>query len=92
MLEIFIYAFSIIYTPGPVNLLSLNAGLKGHAMASARFCVGVGCAMLLLFLAFGYTGVWLIEPSYPVCESCLVAMLGPCSGVRPNLFFAGKSG
>ena len=69
MLEIFIYAFGIMYTPGPVNLLSLNAGLKGHAMASARFCVGVGCAMLLLFLAFGYTGVWLIEPSYQLVIS-----------------------
>jgi len=53
-----------MYTPGPSNLLSLNAGLNGHVSSSLRFCLGVACAMLLLFLLFGYTGAWLINPSY----------------------------
>jgi threonine/homoserine/homoserine lactone efflux protein len=88
MLEIFIYAFGIMYTPGPVNLLSLNAGLKGHVSASSRFCVGVGCAMLLLFLAFGYTGAWLIQPNYQLIISFVgslyIAYLG-FKVVRGNL-------
>ncbi len=80
MLEIFVYAFGIMYTPGPVNLLSLNAGLKGQESATARFCVGVGCAMLLLFLVIGYTGAWLIQPSYQLVISFMgslyIAYLG----------------
>ncbi len=64
MVEILVYAFGIMYTPGPSNLLSLNAGLNGHVSSSLRFCLGVACAMLLLFLLFGYTGAWLINPGY----------------------------
>lgn len=64
MVEILVYAFGIMYTPGPSNLLSLNAGLNGHIRSSLRFCLGVACAMLLLFLLFGYTGAWLINPHY----------------------------
>lgn len=64
MVEILVYAFGVMYTPGPVNLLSLNAGLEGQMRASLGFCLGVGCAMLLLFLAFGYTGAWLLGASW----------------------------
>jgi len=63
MVEIFAYAFGIMYTPGPVNLLSLNAGLNDEVSSALRFCVGVGLAMLLLFLLFGYTGAWLAVPT-----------------------------
>lgn len=62
MVEILAYAVGIMYTPGPVNLLSLNTGLNGHARF--RFAAGVGCAMLSLFLLFGFTGAWLVEPRY----------------------------
>lgn len=59
MVEILMYAFGIMYTPGPVNLLSLNAGLHGQAQRMLPFCVGVGMAMFLLFILFGYSGALL---------------------------------
>ncbi len=64
MVEILVYAFCIMYTPGPSNILGLNAGLNGHINSALCFCLGVACAMLLLFLIFGYTGTWLFDPGY----------------------------
>ncbi|SDL21696.1 Threonine/homoserine/homoserine lactone efflux protein [Franzmannia pantelleriensis] len=60
MLEIVAYALGVMYTPGPVNLLGLNAGLNGQARTSLGFFVGVGLAMLILLLVFGWAGAaWL---------------------------------
>lgn len=56
MIEIFAYAIGVMYTPGPVNLLGLNSGLNGHAKASTGYYFGVGSAMLLLFMSFGWLG------------------------------------
>jgi len=70
MVEILAYAFGIMYTPGPVNLISLNAGLNGQVRSTVHFCVGVACAMFLLFLAFAYTGAWLVKPAYQLWISC----------------------
>ncbi|GAB2797736.1 LysE family translocator [Halomonas shantousis] len=56
MLEIIAYALGVMYTPGPVNLLGLNAGLHGQAKASLGFYLGVGLAMLMLFVLFGLAG------------------------------------
>ncbi|MGC3873463.1 LysE family translocator [Halomonas sp. GXIMD04776] len=56
MLAIFAYALGVMYSPGPVNLLGLNAGLNGQAKASFGFYLGVGLAMLILFLLFGWAG------------------------------------
>ncbi|WP_271271105.1 LysE family translocator [Aliamphritea hakodatensis] len=70
MVEILAYAFGIMYTPGPSNLLSMNAGLNGQFRAPLMFCVGVACAMLLLFLLFGYSGAWLVSPGYQLLISC----------------------
>lgn len=56
MLEIVGYALGVMYTPGPVNLLGLNAGLHGQAKASLGFYLGVGLAMLTLFVLFGLAG------------------------------------
>lgn len=56
MLAIVAYALGVMYTPGPVNLLGLNAGLHGQARASLGFYLGVGLAMLILFLLFGWAG------------------------------------
>ncbi len=61
MIEILAYALGIMYSPGPVNLLSLNSGLNGQFRSSLGFFVGVGFALLLLFLVFGYGGVWLLD-------------------------------
>lgn len=62
-MEIFLYAFSVMYTPGPVNFIALNAGLAGRAGRSLGFFVGVGAALLVLFLLLGYTGEAVISPS-----------------------------
>ncbi|GHA93950.1 LysE family translocator [Modicisalibacter luteus] len=56
MLEIIAYALGVMYTPGPVNLLGLNAGLHGQAKASLGFFLGVGLAMFTLFVLFGLAG------------------------------------
>lgn len=56
MLGIVAYALGVMYTPGPVNLLGLNAGLNGQAKASLGFFIGVGLAMLILFVLFGWAG------------------------------------
>ncbi|OLO06132.1 LysE family translocator [Salinicola socius] len=56
MLAIVAYALGVMYTPGPVNLLGLNAGLHGQARSSLGFYIGVGLAMLILFLLFGWAG------------------------------------
>ncbi|MGY2374480.1 LysE family translocator [Pseudomonas sp. SDO524_S393] len=55
-MDIFLYAFSVMYSPGPVNFMGLNAGLTGKFRRSTGFFIGVGCAMLVLFVLFGYTG------------------------------------
>lgn len=71
MIEILIYAFGVMYSPGPSNLLSLSGGLNNQLGSTLRFCLGVGCAMLILFLAFGYTGSWLVNPGYQLLISCI---------------------
>ncbi|AJQ92538.1 LysE family translocator [Gynuella sunshinyii] len=63
MLEVFAYAFSIMYSPGPVNLLAFNAGLQGQIRSMIGFCAGVSTAMLMMFLVFGYSGAWLLGPT-----------------------------
>lgn len=60
-MEIVFYAFSVIYSPGPVNALGLNAGLRGQARRALGFYAGVGCAMLVLFLALGYAGAVVVS-------------------------------
>jgi len=73
MVEILLLAFSIMYTPGPVNLLALNTGLNGQVSRSVGFCIGVGCAMGILFMLFGYTGAWLVSPGWQMPLSLLGA-------------------
>lgn len=60
-MEIFLYAFSVMYSPGPVNVMGLNAGLTGQFRKTVSFFIGVGCAMFVLFLLFGYTGEAIIS-------------------------------
>ena len=60
-MDIFLYAFSVMYSPGPVNFMGLNAGLTGQFRRSTGFFIGVGCAMMLLFVVFGYTGEAIIS-------------------------------
>lgn len=55
-MEIFLYTLSVMYSPGPVNFMGLNSGLTGQLKKTAGFFAGVGSAMLILFLLFGYMG------------------------------------
>lgn len=60
-MDIFLYAFSVMYSPGPVNFMGLNAGLTGKLRRSTGFFIGVGCAMMVMFVLFGYTGEAIIS-------------------------------
>ncbi|MCO4759222.1 MAG: LysE family transporter [Oceanospirillaceae bacterium] len=71
MVEILAYALGIMYTPGPVNLLSLNSGLNGQSSTHWRFCLGVGCAMFSMFLILGYTGAWIVTPASQLIISAI---------------------
>jgi len=62
--EIFLYTLSVMYSPGPVNFMGLNAGLTGQLKKTIGFFLGVGCAMLILFVAFGYLGSAAIPQSW----------------------------
>ncbi|WP_445620324.1 LysE family translocator [Kushneria sp. Sum13] len=62
MLAIIVYALGIMYSPGPVNLLGLNMGLHGQARRAIGYYLGVGLAMLLLFLLFGLAGAAWVKP------------------------------
>lgn len=59
-MEIFLYTLSVMYSPGPVNFMGLNAGLTGQFKKTIYFFMGVGCAMLMLFMIFGYIGAAII--------------------------------
>ncbi|WP_417579989.1 LysE family translocator [Nitrincola sp.] len=72
MLEIIIYAFGIMYSPGPANMLALFAGVSGQGWRAFLYCVGVGLAMLILFLLIGYLGSEII----PIKYQSLIAILG----------------
>ncbi|WP_097460846.1 LysE family translocator [Mangrovitalea sediminis] len=56
MLAIFAYAIGMMYTPGPINLIGLNSGINGQLRSSVGFFLGVGLAMLILLLGFGWIG------------------------------------
>jgi len=56
MLTIIAYAFSIMYSPGPVNLLGLHCGINKKIKTHIVFFIGVGLAMLILFLGLGFLG------------------------------------
>lgn len=60
-MEIFLYAFSMMYSPGPVNLMGLNSGLTGQFRKTIGFFFGVGSAIFMMFIVFGYTGEALIS-------------------------------
>ena len=61
MIELLAYAIGIMYTPGPVNLIGLNAGLGDRTRASLGFFLGVGLAMFVLLLLFGWAGTRLVR-------------------------------
>lgn len=64
MFEIIIYAFGVMYSPGPANMLALFAGVNGQGWNAFLYCVGVGVAMLILFLLIGYLGGGIVPQEY----------------------------
>ncbi|QRV25404.1 LysE family translocator [Marinomonas foliarum] len=72
MLAIIIYAFGVMYSPGPANMLALLAGVNGQGWRAFLYCVGVGLAMLILFLLIGYLGGDIIPLKY----QSIIAILG----------------
>lgn len=73
-MEIFLYTLSVMYSPGPVNFMGLNSGLTGQFKKTIYFFMGVGCAMLMLFMIFGYAGAAII----PQKALHYIALLGAC--------------
>ncbi len=71
MLEIIVYAFGIMYSPGPANTLALFAGVNGQGWRAFLYCVGVGLAMLIWFLVIGYLGSEIIPKGYQSVISIL---------------------
>ncbi len=63
MIAILAYAIGVMYTPGPINLLGLNSGVTGKAREHIGFFAGVGAAMFILFIALGFVGLRLINPT-----------------------------
>lgn len=50
------YAISVMWTPGPVNTIMLNIGMKQGAKRTLPFLVGVSVAMALLVIIYGFIG------------------------------------
>ena len=72
MLEIIIYAFGIMYSPGPANILALFSGINGQGKRAFPYCIGVGLAMFILFLLISYLGSGIIPAEF----EWVVAMSG----------------
>lgn len=64
MLDIIVFAFGIMYTPGPVNMVALFSGVNNQGLKTLVFNAGVGCAMFILFLLIGYLGSGVVTQEY----------------------------
>lgn len=64
MLTIISYAFGIMYTPGPVNLLGIHSGINGKVTDHVGFFIGIGIAMFILFVTLGFLGNRFINPKF----------------------------
>jgi len=82
MLEIIVYAFGVMYSPGPANMLALFAGVNGQGARAFLYCVGVGFAMLILFLLIGYLGGGVIPQEYQSIIGVLGGMYIAYLGVK----------
>ena len=63
MLTIIAYAFGIMYSPGPVNLLGIHSGINGKTRQHIGFFIGIACAMFILFMTLGFLGNTAINPA-----------------------------
>ena len=74
MLDMIVYAIGIMYTPGPINLISFNLGLNRKFKVSIPFFISIGLSMLLMFVVFGYTGERIIKKEYLIYISVVGAL------------------
>ena len=56
MTALLFYAISVMWTPGPVNTIMLNIGMKQGAKKTLPFLAGVFVAMALLVIIYGFIG------------------------------------
>ncbi|QGY41223.1 transporter [Pseudodesulfovibrio cashew] len=56
MIGILLFSVGVMYTPGPVNILSLNTGVQKKFMSVVPFSLGVATSMFFWFLLVGYAG------------------------------------
>ncbi|WP_316896611.1 LysE family translocator [Pseudodesulfovibrio indicus] len=73
MLGIVLYCLGVMYTPGPVNILSLNRGVQSRFATHIPFCMGVGTSLSLWFLVIGYAGSAIMSDSFLPVISALGA-------------------
>lgn len=60
MLDIFLYAAGIMYSPGPANCIAMHQGATGRFRQALGFAAGVGVSLCLLFLLLGFSaGKWM---------------------------------
>lgn len=79
MLNILLFSFVIMYTPGPVNLMSFNNGLQNSLLTQLPFSLGVGCSLGAYFILIGYVGDTVINermlPYIGILGSCFIIFL-----------------
>lgn len=71
MIEMILYGIAIMYTPGPVNLMGLNLGFGKKFKESIGFFIGVGIAMFILFIVYGYTSNRIMKKEYLIYTSII---------------------
>lgn len=71
MLSILLYGISILFTPGPVTMLSMNQGFNRRFKETIGFFISIGVATFSLFIIYGYTGEQLIKEEYLIYISIL---------------------
>jgi threonine/homoserine/homoserine lactone efflux protein len=74
MLEIILFSFGIMYTPGPLNILSINQGVNKRFKSMFGFFVGVGVAMMVWLIVIGYSGERFVKKSYIIYISIIGAL------------------
>ncbi|MTI61912.1 MAG: hypothetical protein FH762_18360 [Firmicutes bacterium] len=61
MSGLFLYALGVMYSPGPVNLLGINIGLRNQIKKSITFYTGIGSSLFMYFIVLGFTGEKIIK-------------------------------
>ena len=74
MLEILLFSLGVMYTPGPVNILSFNNGLQKKLRAHVPFALGVASGLCIWFILVGYAGASVVDEAMLP----LVGGLGVC--------------